>query len=215
MIRHLLLDLDNTLYPASGGMNEGITNRMMNFIASFLDVPLETAIKIRKQALPKYGTSLEWLKEEHNLTDEQTYFDTVHPPSELEELQKDPQLREFLLSLNLPLTLLTNAPTSHAIRVLDFFNIRDIFSGVYDLNYHNGVGKPHPQTFKTTLKAAGYTVEETLFVDDHPKYVRGYKAIGGKAVIVDEKGTFKDMAKSEGFGHIRTIYELKAVLANY
>lgn len=215
MIRHVLLDLDNTLYPASGGMHEGITNRMMNFIASFLDVPLETAIKIRKEALPKYGTSLEWLKEEHNLTDEQTYFDTVHPPNELEELQKDPQLREYLLSLNLPLTLLTNAPTSHANRVLDFFNIRDIFTGIYDLNYHKGVGKPHPRTFKTTLEASGFTVEETLFVDDHPKYVRGYKEIGGKSVIVDEKGTLAEMAKSEGFGHIRTIYELKAVLANY
>lgn len=215
MIHHLLLDLDNTLYPASGGMNEGIKNRMMNFIASFLNVPLETAIQMRKEALPRYGTSLEWLKGEHNLTDDQNYFDSIHPPNEIEELQKDPELRAFLLSLNLPLTLLTNSPTSHAIRVLDFFNIRDIFSGIYDLTYHNGVGKPNPQTFRNTLKAAGFTIEETLFVDDHPKYVRGYKEIGGTAVIVDEKDTLKELAKSEGFGHIRTIYELKSLLSKY
>ncbi|HKL85897.1 MAG TPA: HAD family hydrolase, partial [Treponemataceae bacterium] len=88
MIHHLLLDLDNTLYPASGGMNEGITNRMMNYIASFLNVPLERAIQMRKEALPRYGTSLEWLKGEHNLTDDQNYFDSIHPPSEIEELQK-------------------------------------------------------------------------------------------------------------------------------
>lgn len=215
MIRHLLLDLDNTLYPASGGMDAGITRRMMEFVSAFLGVPFEEGARRRSSRLGAYGTTLEWLKAEYNLTDEAAYFEAVHPESELTELTPDPELRKYLLSLGLPMTLLTNAPMAHAQRLLKFLNIEDIFLGVFDLTFHKGVGKPHPDCFISTLKAVGFTIEESLFVDDHPKYVRGYKAIGGQAVIVDEDGRFEEMAKAEGFGHIRTIYGLASILDTF
>lgn len=212
MIRHLLLDLDNTLYPASGGMDEGITRRMIGFVARWLGVPNDQAVECRVEKLPGYGTTLEWLKAEHGLTDETEYFDAVHPESEIEELQRDPLLRDYLLGLGLPLTLLTNAPMSHAKRILRFFNIEDIFLGVFDVTYHKGKGKPHPNSFLDTLSAVGHTVEDTLFVDDHPKYVRGYKAIGGQAVLVDEKDRFGDMERDEGFWRVPSIYGLRDLL---
>lgn len=187
---------------------------MMNFVASFLNVPLEEAISMRSKALPSYGTTLEWLMTEHMLINQDEYFAAVHPETELNELQKDPLLREYLLSLNLPMTLLTNAPMSHALRVLEFFNIQDIFLGVFDLTYHKGVGKPHPESFRSTLAAVGFSVNESLFVDDLPKYVRGYMNLGGQAVLVDETGKNKSLAQTEGFGYIRSIYELKAFLTN-
>lgn len=215
MIRHLLLDLDNTLYPASGGMDEGITRRMLEFVAQFLDIPFEKARQLRSEGLPPYGTTLEWLKKEHNLLDEDMYFDFVHPESEISELQQDDKLRPYLLSLGYPLTLLTNAPTKHAERLLKFFNIENIFLGVFDLKYHKGIGKPHPDCFKSTLKAVGFSIEETIFVDDHPKYVRGYKEIGGQSVIVDEADRFADLAQKEGYYRIGSIYELGAILDSF
>ena len=215
MIEHLLLDLDNTLYPASSGMDEGITNRMTKFVADLLRVPIDEGQSMRAAALPGYGTTLEWLKSEHNLKDEQSYFNAVHPPSELTELQKDENLRPYLLSLKKPMTLLTNAPMAHAQRVLDFFGISDLFLGVFDITYHNGAGKPHPDSYLTTLAAVGHTVTDSLFVDDHMKYVRGYKEVGGKAVLVDETGKYETLAMSEGFGYIRNIYQLAEMLTEY
>jgi len=212
MIRHLLLDLDNTLYPASGGMDEGITRRMLEFVAQFLGVTFEEGVKLRLKGIPSYGTTLEWLKAEHGLTDQNAFFDAVHPESEITELQDDPALRPFLLSLGLPMTLLTNAPMTHARRVLRFFHIEDVFTGIYDLTFNKGKGKPHPDSFLNTLTAAGFTVQESLFVDDHPKYVRGYKNIGGRAAIVDESGAYRDMAEKEGFFHISSIYGLSDIL---
>jgi putative hydrolase of the HAD superfamily len=212
MIRHLLLDLDNTLYPASGGMDEGITRRMLEFVAGYLGVSFEEGVRLRSDRLPLYGTTLEWLKKEHNLVDQDAYFNAVHPDSEIDELQRDDRLRPYLLSLGLPMTLLTNAPASHAERLLKFFNIEDIFLGAFDLNFHKGIGKPHRDCFLSTLDAVGFSVKETLFVDDHPKYVLGYKAVGGKAVIVDETGRYKDLADKEGFGRIQTIYGLSELL---
>lgn len=213
MVRHLLLDLDNTLYPASDGMDAGITRRMQEFVARFLGVSFEEGIRLRAAGLPSYGTTLEWLKNEHGLQDQNAFFEAVHPPYELEELRRDPNLREYLLSLDQPLTILTNAPKAHAERVLRFFNIEDIFRGVFDLTFHDGKGKPHPACYLNTLAAVGFSVDETLFVDDHPKYVLGYRAIGGKAVLVDETGRYADFAKAEGFARIESIYGLAALLA--
>lgn len=212
MIRHLLLDLDNTLYPASDGMDEAISRRMLEYVARFVGVSLEEGIRLRNERLPLYGTTLEWLTAEHNLTDRKAYFEAVHPESEINDLQKDPNLRAYLLSLSYPMTLLTNAPMAHAKRLLEFFHIEDLFLGVFDITYHKGVGKPHAQCFNETLAAVGFTIEETLFVDDYLKYIRGFKAIGGKSVLVDETGKNTEVARKEGFCHIRTIYELKALL---
>jgi len=212
MIRHLLLDLDNTLYPASGLMDQGISRRMQEFVTRFLQVSPDEAVKLRNEGLKTCGTTLEWLRAEHGLVDMNVFFEAVHPASEIGELASDPGLRSYLLSLGLPMTLLTNAPMIHATRVLDFFNIRDIFLGVFDLTFHNGKGKPHPSSFLDTLAASGYGVEETLFVDDLPKYVRGYKALGGKAVLVDESDRYAELAESEGFGRIRSIYGLAELL---
>lgn len=213
MIRHLLLDLDNTLYPATGKMDAGITRRMLAFVADYLGVSLEQAAALRGDNLPRYGTTFEWLKSEKGLTDEQLYFRAVHPESEIEELTADPRLRDYLLSLKLPMTLLTNSPLFHAERLLKFFGIEDLFLGIFDLTFHKGRGKPHADCFLSTLKAVGKTVEESLFVDDHPKYVKGYKAIGGQSAIVDATGKNRELAKAEGYWYLTSIYDLDSVLA--
>ncbi len=214
-IRHLLLDLDNTLYPASDGMDEGIRKRMLSFVAEFLRVPPDEAVRLRAEGLPSYATTLEWLKARHGLTDEDAYFRAVHPESEIGELRPDPNLRDYLLSLGLPLTLLTNAPIDHATRLLRFFGIEDIFLGVFDLTYHKGRGKPHPESFLNTLAAVDKSVAETLFVDDLPKYARGYKALGGRAVLVDQNGLYAAIAETEGFGRVESIYGLASWLRNH
>ena len=124
MIGHLLFDIDNTLYSASNLMERRISERMFQFIADFLSVPLDEAIKLQRARRHNYGTTLEWLECEHHLNDRDTYFEAVHPDSEISELQPDPNLRNFLLSLQMPMTVLTNAPMAHAERVLNFFNNR-------------------------------------------------------------------------------------------
>jgi len=213
MIRHLLLDLDNTLYPSSDAMDEGITKRMLAFVADYLKLDHAEAVRLRAERLPMYGTTLEWLTREHGLADPVPYFAAVHPEEEIDELTPDPCLRPYLQSLGLPMTLLTNAPMAHAARVLRFFGIEDLFLGVFDLTWHGGRGKPHPDCFLSTLAAVGKTVDETLFVDDHPKYARGYLAVGGKPVLVDERDRHPEV-EAEGIPRIRSIYELKAFLDN-
>ena len=93
MIGHLLFDIDNTLYSASNLMERRISERMFQFIADFLSVPLEEAIKLQHTRRHNYGTTLEWLECEYHFNDRDTYFEAIHPASEISELQPDPNCR--------------------------------------------------------------------------------------------------------------------------
>ena len=215
MIDHLLFDIDNTLYSASNLMEQRISERMFQFIADFLSVPLEEAIRLQRTRRHNYGTTLEWLECEYHFNDRNTYFEAVHPASEISELQPDPNLRNFLLSLQMPMTVLTNAPMAHAERVLNFFNISDLFLGIFDISYNQGKGKPQPEAFTKPLAAVHKTVEETLFLDDCPAYVQGFVQIGGQSVLIDEKDRHTDFTKGSGIPAIKSIYELPILLKRF
>ena len=215
MIDHLLFDIDNTLYSASNLMEQRISERMFQFIADFLSGPLEEAIRLQRTRRHNYGTTLEWLECEYHFNDRNTYFEAVHPASEISELQPDPNLRNFLLSLQMPMTVLTNAPMAHAERVLNFFNISDLFLGIFDISYNQGKGKPQPEAFTKPLAAVHKTVEETLFLDDCPAYVQGFVQIGGQSVLIDEKDRHTDFTKGSGIPAIKSIYELPILLKRF
>ena len=59
-------------------MDAGITSRMMEAVADFWGVGMEEAVLIRKKNLPRFSTTLEWLRSE-GLEDVEAYFKKVHP----------------------------------------------------------------------------------------------------------------------------------------
>ena len=216
-IKHLLFDLDNTLYPSTSAIDAGISQRMMEFVAMFLNMPIDEAASLRKARMPHYGTTLEWLRKEHNLTDVQEYFNFVHPLSEAQELTPDKNLRPFLKSLGLPLTILTNAPRIHADTVLEFFDIKDLFESIHDIETNHLEGKPHKSAYMNAINFGGHSLNDTLFFDDHAKYTKGFTAIGGKAVLVkedeDKKNSYGwDSSDPDAFAQIKTIYAIPELL---
>ncbi|MGL4985568.1 MAG: HAD-IA family hydrolase, partial [Treponemataceae bacterium] len=152
----------------------------------------------------------EWLIAEQKfpMTQVDNYFAAVNPESELKDFTFDSALREFLLSLNMPMTILTNAPREHALRVLSFLKIDDIFLSIHDIRSNNLKGKPHPQSYLNAIKPSGFSVDETLFFDDHLKYIKGYANIGGKGVLVN---SMQNNA-AEAYMQINSIYEISKVL---
>ena len=180
---HLLFDMDNTLYPASSAMDKGITRRMLECVADFFHCDMEQAIELRSERIIHYSTTLEWLRAE-GLTDVEGFLAHVHPSYEADELPSQPGLRDFLISLNMPMSVLTNAPHEHADTVLGKLGIADLFEAVTDIRDAGFNGKPYPDAFMAALRKAGSTVENTLFLDDMQKYTDGWVALGGTAVLI-------------------------------
>lgn len=216
MITNLLFDLDNTLYPSTSVIDTNMLTRMLTFISKFLNLSYEKTAELRLASIGPYGTTLEWLRTECNFTDVESYFQFIHPTIEKDEIDFDPKLRPLLqkLSEKYHLTLLTNAPTIHADCILNHLAVYDLFDGVYDLETNNLKGKPHRNAYLKAIEEKGFTVAQTLFFDDHTKYIKGYSDIGGKGVLVDSTDEYKDnpLTKEAPFARIKTVYEIPALL---
>jgi putative hydrolase of the HAD superfamily len=209
MVRHLLCDLDNTLYTSSAAINRAISERMIAYVALVTGLPHEEARRLRSRRLPHFATTLEWLQNDYGFRDHEAYFAFVHPPEEVNEVDFDPNLRPFLQSLGLALSILTNAPASHAERLLRFFKIDDLFHGIYDVARNGLRGKPHESAYTNALADSGFTLDETIFLDDQPKYVAGYHRLGGAAILVNDDPA--EIALVPEAPHIASIYELPKI----
>ena len=223
---HLLFDMDNTLYPASSTMAKGITRRMLECVADFFNCDMEKAAQLRAERIIHYSTTLEWLRCE-GMSDVEGFLAHVHPDDEADELMPQPGLREFLLTLDYPKSILTNAPHEHADRVLGKLGIADLFDAVTDIRDANFNGKPYPDAYKAALNKVGADIDNTLFLDDMQKYTDGWAALGGTAILIgtpngkplsdDARALIHARKENEGRKQGRTIrlksiYELPAFL---
>jgi putative hydrolase of the HAD superfamily len=207
----VLFDLDNTLYPQSSGMDHDISQRMIAYVAQFLGMSVEETRSLRHERAKLYGTTLEWIMTEKGFTDVEAYFAAVHPEGEEYCIEYNPALGELLDSIPARKAVLTNSPLEHAERVLAKLGVRDRFDAVYDIRSNNLRGKPRPEAYVRACEGMGVSVADTVFVDDMPKYTRGFIEVGGRAVLVDEADRYAE----ETVPRVRSLAELPALLADY
>lgn len=223
--KHLLFDLDNTLYPADSAMNDAIQIRMLECVRDFFNLnTIEEAHLLKKERIVHYSTTLEWLRSE-GLTDVEGFLAHVHPEDEADSLKPIAGLREYLQTLPLPMSILTNSPIEHARRVVEKLGISDLFMAITDIRDAGFKGKPYSNSFKAALAKSGTSVDETLFLDDMRKYTDGWCALGGTSILIgNDNGkplaadakALEDSARSiAGAGKtgptikMQSIYELK------
>jgi putative hydrolase of the HAD superfamily len=192
MIKYLLFDLDNTLYSIHYGLEDNVALRIKKFLAAWLGMSEEEALEERRVGIARYGTTLEWLMGEKNFTDVEEFYSFVHPEDEADSLRPDPELREFLSGLPYPKAILTNSNKEHADRILAKLELGDMFTHVFDMRWNNLRGKPNPDVFRRVLGVLEKKPEDVLFIDDYPKYVAGFNALGGPGVLLDELDSYPD-----------------------
>lgn len=182
-VKHLIFDMDDTLYPPCGAMHKGINQRIISGVAEFFGISVEEAAEKRKANIIFHSTTLEWLRSE-GLTDVEWWFRHMHPENEADELQFIPELPPFLEFIQIPKIILTNSPMEHADRVLEKLKVRKYFDDVLDLRKTKMLGKPYPKAYEIALQTVGGTFDDTLFLDDLVKYTDGWEMLGGTAVLV-------------------------------
>jgi putative hydrolase of the HAD superfamily len=157
-----------------------------------------------------FGTTLEWLVAECGFTAIEDYFAAIHPEGEEEPLSPDPALGRLLDTIQLPKAVFTNAPMEHAVRVLDRLGLADRFEAIYDIRFNKLKGKPHREAILRVCSACGVAPAETLFVDDLPRYVRGFIDAGGQGWLIDEFDRHADSL----LPRIHSILELPRLVAD-
>lgn len=209
MIQYLLLDLDNTLYPKSSGLGRFMGDRMGEFVVRHLDVSHDRAAELRRSGLARYGTTLKWLMQEHDLSEIEAFIDFVHPTN-LGEFLTDEDRRtaqDTLDEIDLPASVLTNSPMEHAERVLRWLGIRGRFEHVFDIRLNGLAGKPAPGAYRRALEIAGAEPGTTLFADDVLQYLLPFRDLGGHAVHIAA-----EPAEEPGISTISSIAELPSII---
>jgi len=208
MIKHILFDLDNTLYSVRYGFEENVCDLILEYIVGFLALPREECIRQWKEGRKKYGTTIEWLTSEKGFTAVDEYHVFVHPENEADSLLPDPKLRRFLESLPCPCSILTNSPGFHADRIIKKMELEGVFRSIFDIYFNNLVSKPSAAAYMRVLDTLALKPQEVLFIDDIKSYVEGYHALGGKGILLDELDIHTDYPHHR----IKSLYELKRFL---
>ncbi len=163
---HLLLDLDDTLYPGTSGVWEAVRDRIQEFIETRLALPENEAARLRRRYLEQFGTTLAGLIEEFDI-DAQDYLDYVHDVPIEQLLSPNPALRTMLASIGIPRIVFTNAYLPHAQRVLEQLGIADQISQVIDIYALDFINKPKPASYAITLNLISAQDPSTVvYVDD-------------------------------------------------
>jgi putative hydrolase of the HAD superfamily len=183
----LFIDLDDTIYPNTSGLWEAIRERMGLYMQERLGLAPEDSLAARRSYVENYGTTLRGLQI-HYQVDPYEFLAYVHDLPLDAYLQPDPHLPEILASLPQPKWILTNADSGHASRVLAYFGITSLFSGVIDIHALGYVCKPELEAYRRALAIAGQADPATcVFFDDSPRNLAPARRLGLTTVLVGSK----------------------------
>jgi putative hydrolase of the HAD superfamily len=209
-VTYLLFDLDETLYPSSSGMVHEISRRMTRYVSRLLDLDEDSAARIRRELSRKHGTTLSGLMSEHNFKDPENYLEYAHPIDVERFLHKDPELVTALESIELPKSILTNSPSEHARRILEYLEIEHFFERIFDIRMNAFRGKPDREVYLRVLTELSREASEVLFIDNRLDYLLAFREIGGSIVWVADSPIQEEAG--QGVPRIDHVKELPAFL---
>jgi putative hydrolase of the HAD superfamily len=187
MIRTILFDLDDTLYPRHSGIMEQIRGRIMAFICTKLGFSRDEANVLRQEYLLAYGTTMRGLQINHHI-DTDDYLHFVHDIPLHQYIQPDPELDAVLGTIPQQKVVFTNASREHAEGVLAALGIRRHFERIIDVRDMDFDSKPQPAAYTRICHMLGVQPKECMLVEDNVVNLRPAKALGMVTVLVDSGG---------------------------
>lgn len=189
MLKVILFDLDETLYPRASALMHVIGKRIEHYVTEYVGIPPTEAEVCRRRWRNTYGTALRGMMEEGYTVDVDDYLRYVHDVPLDGVIYPQPEVRKMLLNLPLRRAVLTNSDAAHASRVLSYLNLLDCFERIIDLRTLNFVNKPDPRAYQRALDILGVKAGEVIFVEDTPVNTRPARDMGIHTILVDNIDT--------------------------
>ena len=142
MLKFLIFDLDETLYPRNAGLMQEIGVRINRYLIENLNLPADQAQELRKRYYNQHGTALRGLVVERPDVDPEDYLRYVHDLQLADYIGPHPALSDMLRSIPLTKVIFTNATVEHAQNVLKMLGCADQFDPIqqfgFDLRHNDG-----------------------------------------------------------------------------
>ena len=169
-VKYLILDMDGCVYKPEylKTLFGQVSKRMTDFISLKLDIDKIRAKEIQADYFYKYDTSLNGLMKNYpKIIDPHEFLSYVHNIN-YDCLNKDIELREELLKLDVKAYCATNGSKEHAINCMKKIGIEDLFEGkIMDIVDFNFKPKPNPESLG--LMCEKFQIpknEQTVYVED-------------------------------------------------
>jgi putative hydrolase of the HAD superfamily len=185
MIRTILFDLDDTLYPRHLGIMDEIRALILQYLETRLSLPRDEADARRGEYLEAYGTTMRGMQVNHDI-DPDEFLEYVHDIPLDEYLKPNPRLDAMLTSLPHEKVVFTNASREHATRVLDLLAIRHHFGRIVDVRDLDYESKPQPVAYRRVCELLGVLPEECLLVEDNLRNLVAARQLGMVTVLVQD-----------------------------
>ncbi len=185
MLKCILFDLDNTLYPRSLGIFDLVVERIRGYMETQMGFEKSLAQKLRQEYLRKYGSTMRGLMIHYNLNPED-YLEYVHDVGVEERLSPNPALDELLESIPLGKCIFTSGHRPHAQKVLRCLGVEQHFPQVFDITFTHFIPKPNPEPYHQVLKHLCLDGRECMMIEDLPANLQPAKELGMTTVLVGE-----------------------------
>ena len=185
MIKIILFDVDNTLYPKDSGLFNEVDKRINKYLEEFLNIPENNQTYIRKKYFYKYGTTLNGLMIHHNVNPIE-YLEYVHNVPVENFIEPNPNLKSYLeYANNIKKIIFSNAYNPYIFRILNCLEIKNYFEKFYDIVKFNFVPKPLKEPYINIFKKFNVKPEEVLIVDDAEKNLETAAMLGMKTAFLN------------------------------
>lgn len=165
-----LFDYDLTLYGADErDVLESLDERISLSVQNATGVDLESAHKIRKDYLLRFGTTLAGLQVMHGVKPDD-FFDFIHQPDFLKYPKPSPEKRNLIMGLPGRRFVFTNGRRDWSEAGMNHMGIRDCFEDVFDLKQMDWVGKPHDSAYDKIEAYLAKKVPEEFYQNGSPTH---------------------------------------------
>ena len=185
MLRFLIFDLDETLYPRNAGLMQEIGVRINRYLIENLRLPQDQASELRQRYYSQHGTALRGLVVERPDVDPEDYLQFVHNIRLADYLRPDPALAQMLRSIPLTKVIFTNATVEHAQKVLNLLGVATEFADIVDVRRVAYISKPDPRAYESLLSILNARGEECILIEDAVRNLRPGKGLGMTTILVD------------------------------
>jgi putative hydrolase of the HAD superfamily len=183
MIRTILFDLDETLYPRESGVMDELRVLMLRYLRTRLHLSPEEADTLRRQYFQIYGTTMRGLQINYHI-DADEFLQYVHDIPLQEHIQPNPELDAVLASIPEEKVVFTNASREHAERVLAILGIRRRFSRIVDVRDVMYESKPQPAAYQRICDLLQVRPDQCMLVEDNARNLQPARALGMVTVLV-------------------------------
>lgn len=183
MLKYILFDLDNTLYPKSLGIFDLVIERIRNYMEVRMGFDRELARSLRQEYLRKYGSTMRGLMIHYNLNAED-FLEYVHDVGVEKRLSPDPNLEGLLKSITVEKGIFTSGHKLHAQRVLRCLGVERYFPQVFDILFTRCIPKPNPEPYRQVLNHLCLKGQECMMIEDMPANLKPAKDLGMITVLV-------------------------------